>query len=148
MDDFEVLVDASPTLIELVGRLHPMSTHLPIAATILLVLYELAAKLKLKGFEEAMPWHVVVAVLSYIPAALTGLIRLQEYADSETVNQGLQHGTLMVATLGVLIVFGFIRLTTRTASWWYLIGVSLALATMSAGAHLGGLMVFGEDYFG
>ena len=145
--DFELVVDTLTTA-ELFGRLHPLSVHLPIAATILLLVYEVAARFGVKGVVQSMKLHIAIALGSYLPAIATGMMRMQEYTDDDAIRQALVHRDAMIGALALLSMLCWWRwLTPHRVTWWYLAGLAAAIAFMGFGADLGGLLVFGEDYF-
>ena len=138
------------------GHLHAAVVHLPIAW------------LALWAFFEALsvvwrhPWLLmsglpmsIVSVLSFGPAVYTGLARLDELATASPgydVGPALLHRNLLFAAWGLCGVACMMRLTvarptagtTPRLSYRVLVWVAFAITGWSA--HLGGCLVYGDDF--
>lgn len=147
MDEFEIVAETALTVVELFGRLHPLAVHMPIAATIFLLMHETAAYFNVKGFRETAPFYVLTSVLSYLPAVATGWIRSRDF-QSDTLIRIMEHRNLMLGALVLLTFAAGWRLSTRRLNWVYLVVLFISLVVMSMSADIGGKLVYGEDYFG
>ncbi len=147
MEDFEIVTEAALTVTELIGRLHPVAVHLPIACTILLFLHECAAFFDIKGFRETAPYYIAVTLLSYLPAIATGWVRSQEF-NSDALTRIGEHRNLLLLAFGFLVAVCGRRMMVQRPHWVYLLALLAALVLVSLGADIGGKLVYGEDYFG
>lgn len=148
--------DRVPDLATVVGHLHAAVVHLPIAWLALWSFFEAL------GVLWAHPWLLmsglpmgVVAVLSFGPAVYTGLARLDELAaasPSYDVGPAHLHRNLLFLAWALCGLACVLRLTAarpgrgfvpRAA---YLLLVWIAFAVTGWSAHLGGCMVYGDDF--
>lgn len=144
---------ARPAGLDLLGRMHPALVHFPIGWLVLLVLAEAAARFA--GREEwgkvGLPLLVLVC-LSFIPAALTGLLRAASMGnDPEFRALMVPHRNMNIAAGVLCLAALLLRLRRRNQSpvkpgWSYLLLVVAAAALVLVSGHLGGKMVFGSNY--
>jgi len=138
---------------ETAARMHPALVHLPIGWLLLLLLVDLVGVgLAREPFRAVGPWIGVLTVLAFVPAAATGLLR-QSFPPYDRVADPLlvTHRTLMLAVAGVTLVAVALRLLRRNRltgawKWAYLVLLAGAAATITIAGHLGGKLVFGENY--
>ena len=143
----------STGLAELAGRTHPLLVHLPIGFLLLLLLLDVAGlALGRDAFRAVGPWVGGLTVLSFVPAAVSGLLRYA-YPPYDRVYDGLvyAHRNVMLVTAALMAVAFALRLSRRNrlAGAWkaaYLVLLVGAVALLTYGGHLGGKLVFGEDY--
>jgi uncharacterized membrane protein len=138
-------------LYDLVGRLHPMLVHMPIAWIILLFLFELLA-LKRTELAGAGPLLSVLVLASLVPAMLTGLVRVDHFvAAGSDLAPALAHRNAMFTTAAIVVVAVGLRFVKRAAFTGivrqsYVALLALAAFFVSLGGHLGGELVYGENY--
>jgi uncharacterized membrane protein len=137
----------------LLGRLHPLLVHFPIAWLVLLVLVDLAT------FVLRRPWQTfgyllgIGVALSVIPVVATGLLRMASMgATGELFDLLIEHRNLALAASTVVLVAVGLRAVRRNqlAGWArhvYLALILVATALISSAAHHGGMAVYGKDYF-
>ena len=147
MDDFQVIESVPLTLLQIIGRLHPASVHLPIGASLLLLLHEVASFCGLKGFKDTGPWFVFVTLMSFLPGVATGWIRAAEF-ESESLQQIFVHRNFMLLAFGIMLAATAPRLVTGRVTGWYLAGLTAALVILGYGADLGGQLVYGAGHLG
>lgn len=133
----------------LIGKLHPLTVHIPIGWLLLLVLLELAA-LRWQWLTDVGLPLALLTVASFVPAMITGLLRAQDTA-AVVAEKVLQHRNMMLLAAGALLVATITRWARRKEFAGgprivYLLLLLLAAALMSLGGHLGGKLVFGDAY--
>jgi uncharacterized membrane protein len=141
------------SLAEVAARMHPALVHLPIAWLLLLLLLDLlGVGLGREPFRAVGPWVGVLTALSFLPAAVTGLLR-QNYPPYDRIADPLllTHRNLMLTVAGVTLAAVGLRLARRNRlggawRWAYLALVAGAAALVTIAGHLGGKLVFGENY--
>ena len=185
-DDVEVVEDvvAVPVASEVgkprntltvIGRLHPVLIHFPIALLYLLLIVEIGAFcLRLQRFKDhqleyyeedgrnrksvasspvleiVARWVVIGAALSFVPAAATGFLRAGELPSSEAVDI-LWHRNAALAAAVLTLTAAVLRTSTPAGKHgtklyvYYFLLISGALLIALAG-HMGGELVYGEDY--
>ncbi|HET6347369.1 MAG TPA: DUF2231 domain-containing protein [Myxococcota bacterium] len=138
---------------EMVGHLHPAVVHMPIGWLVLLLLLDLAAfLLNRPELLPVGPWVGLGVVLSFIPAAITGLLRFDGLPqDPEAAAPALLHRNVMYGCLVLCIVALVVRVMNRNElegrnKWIYLGLVASACLTVTIGGHLGGQLVYGNDF--
>ena len=153
-DDFEIVeADPEPGVKELAGRMHPALVHFPIGwITLVLLLDLLTFVLGRRELEAAGLWVLAFGVLAFIPAAVTGLLR----ADSLTVSAGIYYPVELHRNLAFLVLLiCLIALVTRfrarknltgVVQWLYLAMMVAAAGLIGFVGHLGGKMVYGENF--
>ncbi len=153
-DDFEIVeADPEPGVAEMAGRLHPALVHFPIGwITLVLLLDLLAFVLGRRELEAAGLWALALGVLAFVPALSTGLLR----ANSMTVSAGIYYPVETHRNLAFLVLFiCLVALATRfrarknftgTVRWIYLAMMAAAAGLIGFVGHLGGKMVYGENF--
>jgi len=153
-EDFEIVeADTEPGTPELAGRLHPALVHFPIGViTLVLILELVTVVLGRRELEPAGLWVLAFGVLSLIPAAVSGLLR----ADSMTVSAGIYYPVELHRNLAFLVLFlCLVALAIRFKArnnfagalrWIYLAIMAVAAGLIGFVGHLGGKMVYGENF--
>jgi uncharacterized membrane protein len=144
---------AAPTGAALIGRMHPALVHFPIAWVSLLLLVELTAMVT--GREElakAGTLVLLLACLSFVPAAVTGFLRAGSIGESpEFLSLMVPHRNLNIAAGIVCLAALGLRVASRNSPgggtrWLYLLLVATSAGLLFFAGHLGGKMVFGPQY--
>ena len=133
----------------LIGRLHPLLVHFPIA----LILLAAAAE-SFAAATDAKRWHVVaiaslrIGAVSAVGAAAAGwlMARMPGVDPSATLEWHRWLGT-MTAAIAVMAVLVTAAGQRSTATRWIDRMVLLAAAVcVAATGHLGGMLVWGADF--
>ena len=141
------------TLSKVIGRNHPALVHLPIGMLAALLLVELASVIRpTLDMGKAGLLLALFTALSFIPAAISGLIRAKEvFANSDPSPLLLEHRNLMIAAFVFILGAAALRIAKRKGldgplrlAYLALILISLILAGL--GGHHGGQLVYGEGY--
>jgi uncharacterized membrane protein len=141
-----------PTL--LFGRMHPLVLHFPIALILLAAGIELF-RLRWDGPRLAalVPFLLSVGAIGALLASLTGWVFAFESHPRPSLRWMLQwHRWLGIAATvlagaAAWVAFRFAHAETTGGRWLRRLSVWLTAAILSVAAHLGALMVWGEDYF-
>jgi len=141
------------TLSKVIGRNHPALVHIPIGMLIALLLVELVPIIR-PGLDMGKAGLLLspFTALSFIPAAVSGLIRAQEvFADREPSPLLLEHRNLMIAAFSAILAASVICFVKRaglkgTLRLVYLALIVVSLILVGLGGHHGGQLVYGEDY--
>lgn len=135
------------------AHLHSAMVHLPIAWLMLLLLTDLAAwGLGRRELTQAGLYLNGLALLSFIPAVATGLLRLTQLPqDPQNLEPAVLHRNIMYGCAALTAVLLGLRLLrknelTGAVKWLYLALLALTVALVSLGGHLGGKLVFGDDF--
>jgi len=154
IDDFEIVeTEKALGFSELLGRLHPAMVHFPIGWITLLLLLELATVLLgRRELEPAGRWVLALGILGFLPALATGFLR----ADQFTVSAGIDSPVFLhrnLALLTLLICVAALALRWKAGKtlggamrWAYLTLVAMAVLLIGYVGHLGGKMVYGENF--
>ena len=134
----------------LVGKLHPLSVHLPIGWLLLLVLVEFAGL----GWPQARAAGLPLAALTlfaFLPAIATGLLRAASYTPGTGATDAQTHRNLMLGALTLLALALGVRVTKefsqrRLGRGLYLGLVATSCGLMVLGSHLGAKLVYGAHY--
>ncbi len=136
-----------------VGRFHPALVHLPLAGVVLLALFEL---LRLgrwgEGLGKASLLLLGFTVLTALPAVASGLLRAAELAGKGArLSQLPAHRAVMLSAVGLAVLALAIRVLkgrnlAGVSRWIYLILVLGAAALVPLGGHLGGKLVYGDNF--
>ena len=142
--------------IDVVGRLHPPAVHFPIAMVCFLLLVEvLALGLGRRRFQEIGLFTAAAATLSFLPAVVTGLLRaaampmVQEAALLTSTHRNIMIASAVAMVTALIIRIAGGRKIARGVKWirWIYLSLVLTAALLALyGGHLGGALVFGEDY--
>ena len=133
----------------LIGRLHPLLVHFPIALILLAAAAEIFATVT-----DAPQWHVVaiaslrLGAAGAVGAAAAGwlMARMPGVDPSATLEWHRWFGTVTaaVAVMAVLVTAAGKRSTaTRKIGWIALLAAAVCVA---ATGHLGGMLVWGADF--
>lgn len=139
--------------LDVVGKLHPVLVHFPIAWLLLLGLVDgLTFGLRRERWARAGLWLLALAVLSAVPTVVTGLLRASHVQDPKLVEELVEHRNLGLLTLGAATLALVLRLIRRNKldGLWrlaYLALIAGAVGLVIATGHHGGMLVFGENYF-
>lgn len=139
------------SLVSIVGRLHPLLVHFPIA--LLLVgaavrVYALASKRPEVSLAARV--LVVLGAVSAVASSVAGLALSASGDWNGAVLEKLElHRTLglLAATMAVAAAALERRLSDKSRSKVELIPLFLCAVFVAAAGHVGGLLVFGEDHF-
>ncbi len=151
--DVGAAAETKLSFVQILGRNHAAVVHLPIGFLFALCLVE-AVRLarKKSNLDSAGKLLSVAAVLSFIPAAVTGLLRSKElYSETPAPHIFFEHRNLMIAAAAVLLVATVLRLVqkeflTGKKRVLYLVLLAASLALVVVGAHHGGMLVYGEQF--
>lgn len=150
--DFEVIDPPSEswTLTKILGRMHPATVHMPIAWLILLAITDIGGLVLRKDWLlKPGYWLALLTAAGFVPALITGLLNL---AAHETPSElALTHRNMAFIAFALTLAAVSWRVTKRNrldggAKWIYLGFVLAATAVVGLTGHLGGALVFGEDY--
>jgi uncharacterized membrane protein len=138
----------------LFGRMHPLVLHFPIALILLAAGIELI-RIRWDGPRLAVlvPFLLLVGAVGAFLASVTGWVFAFESHPRPSLRWMLQwHRWLgIVATVlaggAAWITFRLANAETLRGRWLRRLSVWTAAAVLSGAAHLGALMVWGEDYF-
>ena len=138
---------------QIFGRNHAALVHLPIGILAALCLVEIARLVRKKTTLGGCALFLsIAAILSYLPAALSGLLRAHElYASTPAPHIFTEHRNLMIAAASVLSVSTMLRVAkknelTGTVRVAVLVLLAVAFALTAVGAHHGGMLVYGEQF--
>lgn len=144
------------TFNKLLAHMHPALVHMPIAWLLGWCACECLSLL------WAHPWLAtaglpvgLATVLSFAPAVLSGLWRLDELAgggkSGYDVGPALTHRNLLFVVWGLVVLAAGVRLgnwhaRNRASRFAYVVLVCVACGIAAWSAHLGGNMVYGDDF--
>jgi len=153
-EDFEIVeADTAPGPVELAGRMHPALVHFPIGwITLVLLLDLLTIVLGRRELEPAGLWALGLGVLAFIPAVASGLLRADYLTVSADIYYPVEtHRNLALLVLLVCIIALVLRFKSRknfsgAVQWIYLALMAVAVGLIGFVGHLGGKMVYGENF--
>lgn len=125
-------------VLDIISKLHPPAVHLPIGGLFLLLMLEFRNIPDQKEGTWIAWWFTI---LSFIPAAITGLLRA-ESLESEALSEAVAHGWIMAAAMALTLLAGAIQLLLGRSTMT-IMTLWVGLMLMSYGARLGSLMVYG-----
>ncbi len=127
------------------GRLHPVLVHLPIAALMLAAIAELLVLLRGERWKPATAFLVAFGTLGAMAAIASGVV-LEGNQDPHLLERHELLGWLTLAgaltASGMLITMRWVPLKR----WPLLVVLMLTAALVAATGHVGGAMVWGEDW--
>jgi len=146
------------SIIQYMGRFHPVLVHFPIALAIISVLAEiLFIILKSSFFRNAARFSILFAAIFSIPAVLvgwaTGLNATypEIYGDTGVMLLSLHKwiGTLASIFIIASSFFSEVAWRTKQPSWTLIYRISLVIsaALVSLAGHFAGLMIYGQNHF-
>jgi len=148
------MIDLGPSLlpgVRVMANPHPLLVHLPIALFLSFFVAELAAVVtRSASLRHAASWMLYFGTVGAALTVATGLWAAETVEHSEEVHVLMErHETygLAVLSLGVLLSLWRIvqRATFAAFGQWIHLTVALVLVgTMTLGADLGGMMVYGH----
>ncbi len=145
--------DTSFSFLNFVGRHHAAAVHLPIGLLFALLLTEFAGIFFNKGKSPECTYVLTIAAaLSFLPAALTGMLRGNEmFLGQNPPDVFYLHRNLMIISGAVLISALGLRIYKKNNpvgkyKTIQLVLVVLAFCLAAFGGHSGGIMVYGEDF--
>jgi uncharacterized membrane protein len=139
-------------LTEFLGRLHPVAVHLPIGIAVAAAIAEGLALLKRRPVAgETARLLVALAAFFSVPAAVFGWLNAStsNHPEMETIVEW--HRWLGIAT-AALLFFAWIAsrysgpASPRSLKIGYLMLLAASVVIMGVTGHLGGILVYGEDY--
>ncbi|MEK7705488.1 MAG: DUF2231 domain-containing protein [Myxococcota bacterium] len=148
----EVAAPTAPTLPQVLGRMHSAVVHFPIAWLPLLLLAEwLVLTGRLAHPSLLRPWLLLGTLGAFVPAAMTGLLRLRELPqDAPSLSTALLHRNLMLSAFLLLLLSLPLRVKLARCAVCgrrlYLAALLVATVLVMLGGHLGGRLVFGDAY--
>ncbi len=143
----------SHPLLDIIGRFHPAMVHFPIAWLMLLLLVDIVTFIFKKESWAKAGWLVlVITVLSFLPAGLSGFLRYYSLDDPDFLHRAAVHRNWDIAAFTLAALALMLRSWRRnqlTATYrvLYLTLVVASTAAIIVVGHLGGELVFGEDFF-
>lgn len=130
------------TLVDFVGRFHPVLVHLPIGILLIACLFQLFAK-RLPSLEPAIPVMLFWGMLAAIASCMTGyLLSLSGDYDQELVTRHQWLG--IVTAIAALLLYGCYRFSLLTRYSNIMAGLTIGAVTVTG--HLGGSLTHGADY--
>lgn len=140
--------------IPLLGRLHPVIVHFPVAGIPLALLGFLAWTVTARGvFDKADIPPLFVATPAAVAAVITGDIRHEAMTFSDALHDIVEYHELagfavmiLCLILTALRIWRWNRLTGPARSI-YAAGLVLATLAVAVAGYLGGSLVFGLDHF-
>jgi uncharacterized membrane protein len=139
---------------QLIGRLHPLVLHFPIALILLAAAVEVV-RLRWDGpaLAQLVPFLLGVGAFGAVASSVTGWIFAEESVPRPDLRWALNwHRWLGLAA--TVLAGGAAWMARRHANaatpfarWSRRVAVWLAALVLSGAAHLGALMVWGEDHF-
>lgn len=138
---------------EILGRLHPAVVHIPIGWLMMVVIIDMVAFVLGKDEWARLGLYALIGtVLSFFPAIITGLLIASSIpSDSPSLSLMETHRNLNLLVTALCVAALALRIRKRNAleggpKWSYLGLILLSAALLTLSGHLGGKMVFGENY--
>ena len=138
------------TSAESIAHFHPALVHMPVAWLLLLFLLEWLLVFRPQFVAEPARvglWTLTIA--SFIPSLATGFVFSEwvyDETDMEVMQPILDHRNLILVSTAFLAVGWFVRKRNSSGPATAIV-LTLAMVAMTLGAHSGGILVYGEDYF-
>jgi uncharacterized membrane protein len=129
------------------GRLHPLLIHFPIALVIMAVAAEAAAILtRDRRWRSVAVVNLVAAAPLAVLSAVAGWCLAQSVEPTPLLEWHRWTGTIAAGlTLAAAAAAGG-RDSSAAAPWVYRVALLVAAALVAAAGHLGGAMVWGEEF--
>ena len=144
---------ASLFALQIIGRNHAAAVHLPIGLLFAICLAAVAQLiLKKEALGGCAYLFEAAAALSFVPAALSGMLRAQElFGGGDPAEPFFEHRNLMILSLAVLLAALGLRIArknrlTGKLAWVHLGLIFAAFFIAAVGAHHGGMLVYGESF--
>lgn len=143
---------AAMSVTTIVAKLHPAVVHMPIAWALLLLLLEL---LLLMGRQPDLErWGqplLYLTLISFIPAAISGFLRLNGLPAEESAQPEAQmHRNMMLMAFVLLAAGAALRRQNTNANASsrriYVALVIVAMGLITFAGHLGGELAYGKHY--
>jgi uncharacterized membrane protein len=138
----------------LFGRLHPLVLHFPIALIMLAAGIELVRlKWDRPQFAQLVPFLLLVGAIGALFASVTGWVFAHESYPRPalrwmlTWHRWLGIAATVLAGGSAWIAHRFATAATPGGRWVRRASIWTTALVLSGAAHLGALMVWGEDYF-
>ena len=145
---------AKPGASELIGRFHPAFVHFPVAWIVILVIFEIVALRTRDPYWSRASFVILfLTVLSFIPAMTTGFLLEDSVGGGPGFHDLLElHETLNIIAACIIAAAFLLQifLIRDDKSIWkkaYLACVLASAGIVLYSAHVGGKMVFGENFF-
>ena len=146
---------SQPGLLQSLGRFHPALVHIPIGWMVMVFLLDIGAFiLKRTELEKCGYYALIATVLSFIPALITGLLNAthEPRMDPEELSNITMHKhiifTMAIFAIAALVVrISKRNVLTGKTKLAYLLFILIAVILIAAAGHIGGEIVFGENYF-
>ena len=141
-------------LVPLFGRLHPIVLHFPIALIIMAAALEvIRLKWETPFLARLVPFLLLAGAAGALLASGTGWVFAREFYPRPSLGWMLQwHRWLGISTTALAGVAGWLALrsadsTSPRTRWLRHVIIWMTALLVTGTAHLGALMVWGEDYF-
>ena len=129
------------------GRLHPLLVHFPIALVLMAVAAEAAAIVtRDRRWRSVAVINLLAAAPLAVLSALAGWFLAQSVEPTPLVEWHRWTGTIAAGlTLAAAAAAGG-RDSSVAAPWVYRVALMVAAALVAAAGHLGGALVWGEEF--
>lgn len=139
-----VVEPEADSLLTVIGKFHPLVLHFPIAWLALWLLMEMVGLFHPASvYYSARPPLAALTLLSFLPAIITGLLRAQSVEEIDPVITS--HRNLEIIGAGLVFCAAGISRMSKLKPLMVLVLVA-AMLVVAFGAHLGGQLVYGDDY--
>lgn len=142
------------TALQLIGRLHPLVVHFPIALLFVAGAVELVRVFRNNTtLGIVVVWALGFGALGAIVAASSGWLFASDYHPQPSLGWMLRlHRVLGIATAAFASISWFAaRAWAETPSFWARLArrslIWLTTLALAVTAHFGAIMVWGEEYF-
>lgn len=138
------------TIVEFIGRFHPLFVHLPIGFLLLAVLFSfISIRIKQPALQEAVPFTLFVGGISAVFACVSGyLLSLGGDYNETTLSFHMWTGiaTAVLSLVAWLISLKKIPVVFLQSRKVFSYTLLLLLVLISAAGHFGGSLTHGDDY--